>query len=453
MEPLLYLLGVLAAVVGVALSIGLHEVGHLVPAKRFGVKVTQYMVGFGPTLWSRRGRETEYGVKAIPLGGYVRMIGMYPPPDGAPAGAVGRGTTGRFELLSQEARAAAWEEVGPGDEHRVFYRLSVPKKVTIMLGGPVMNLVIAAFAFTMLLVGIGVPTPTTSIATVYPCLPPTMASQAAAQAALAEPARADDEVCPADAPASPAAQAGLVAGERIVAVDGRPVSEWSQLTDVTRNRPGATVLLGIEATDGTTREVDVTLATAWRPVLDEDGLPTDEVVSGGYLGVSPLAEYVAQPISAVPATMWGIAIRSGQALLTLPVRVAELAGDLVAGEERDPRSPVSVVGVGRLSGEVTAAEEPVKAKAATLLSLLAGLNLFLFLFNLVPLLPLDGGHVAGALWEGLRRRVAAIRGRPDPGPVDVSRALPLAYAVGITLIALSSVVILADVINPISIYG
>ncbi|MCU0283536.1 MAG: site-2 protease family protein [Candidatus Nanopelagicales bacterium] len=453
MEPMLYLLGVLAAVVGVALSIGLHEIGHLVPAKRFGVKVTQYMVGFGPTLWSRRRGETEYGVKAIPLGGYVRMIGMYPPPDGAPEGAVGRGTTGRFELLSQEARAAAWEEVGPGDEQRVFYRLSVPRKVTVMLGGPVMNLVIAAFAFTVLLVGIGVPTPTTSIATVFPCVPPAMASEAAARAALDAPADADDEACPSDAPTSPAVQAGLVAGERIVSVNGQPVAEWEQLTDVTRAAPGATVVLGVADAQGTTRETQVELATAWRPVFDEDGLPTDEVVASGYLGVAPLSEYVSQPITSVPGTMWGISVRSAQALLSLPVRVAELAGDLVAGEERDPRSPVSVVGVGRLSGEVTAAEEPVKAKVATLLSLLAGLNLFLFLFNLVPLLPLDGGHVAGALWEGLRRRIAALRGQPDPGPVDVSKALPLAYAVGIALIALSSVVILADVINPISIYG
>jgi Zn-dependent protease len=126
---------------------------------------------------------------------------------------------------------------------------------------------------------------------------------------------------------------------------------------------------------------------------------------------------------------------------------------MVRGAERDPESPVSVVGVGRLSGEVTAADEPIRSKIAILVSLLAGLNLFLFLFNLLPLLPLDGGHVAGAVWEGVRRRMAAIAGRPDPGPVDVATMLPVAYAVGITLILLSSIVILADVINPISIYG
>ena len=452
MEPLLYLLGVVLAIIGIGASIALHEVGHMVPAKRFGVKVTQYMIGFGPTLWSRRGAETEYGIKAIPLGGYVRMIGMYPPPHGAPAGTVGSGTTGRFQMLAEEARAAAWEEVHPGDEGRVFYRQSAPRKVTVMLGGPTMNLLISAALFTLLLVGIGVPTPTTSLAAVYECVPPAMASAEAARAALDEPPGPDDEECPAGATPSPAAEAALQPGDRIVAVNGQDVSEWSQLTDVTRSAPGEQVVLGVESDSGQ-RDVAVTLATAYRPAVDDSGQLTDEIVVTGYLGVAPRTEYVAQPLSAVPQFMWDISVRSAEALLTLPVRVYELARDMVTGQERDPESPVSVIGVGRISGEVAAAEQPVLSKTAALLGLLAGLNLFLFLFNLVPLLPLDGGHVAGAVWEGVRRRIAAWRGLPDPGPVDVSKALPLAYAVGISLIALSSVVILADVFNPISIYG
>jgi membrane-associated protease RseP (regulator of RpoE activity) len=451
MDALLYLLGLLAAAIGIGVSIGLHEVGHLVPAKRFGVKVTQYMVGFGPTIWSRRRGETEYGVKAIPLGGYIRMIGMYPPPKGAPVGAVGRGTTGRFQVLAEEARAAAWEEVAPGDEDRVFFRKSVPRRIGIMLGGPGMNLVLSVVFFTILLVGIGVPTATTTIARVYPCVPPAMASEAAALQALDAPSQTE-ETCPADAPASPATLAGIRAGDEIVSIDGAAVTEWAQLTDVTRASPGDVVVLGVR-TDGTTREIPVTLATAYRPTLDADGLPTDQVAASGYLGVAPEARYVAQPLSTVPSAMWDIAVRSAKALVTLPVRVYELARDMLTGQPRDLESPVSVIGVSRISGEVVAADEPVKAKAAMLISLMAGLNLFLFLFNLIPLLPLDGGHVAGAAWEGLRRRVALWRGQPDPGPVDVSKALPLAYAVGITLIAMSSVVILADVINPISLYG
>jgi membrane-associated protease RseP (regulator of RpoE activity) len=452
METLLYLLGVLAAVIGIAASIGLHEVGHLVPAKRFGVKVTQYMIGFGPTLWSRRRGETEYGVKAIPLGGYIRMIGMFPPPKGAPVGSVGRGTTGRFQVLAEEARAAAWEEVEPQDENRVFFRLSVPRRIVIMMGGPVMNLFLAVLFFGLLLIGIGVPTATTTVAQVFPCVPPAMTSAESARAAVDDPQAARDEACPTSAAPSPAVGAGILPGDRIVSVDGREVTEWADLTEITRARPGGEIQLGLES-GGQEREVEVVLATAYRPTLDESGMPTDQIATSGYLGVAPEARYVAQPIASVPSTMWDITLRSGQALLTLPVRVYDLARDMLAGQERDIESPVSVVGVSRLSGEVVAADEPGKAKVATLVSLMAGLNLFLFLFNLVPLLPLDGGHVAGALWEGLRRRVAQWRGRPDPGPVDVTKALPVAYAVGITLIALSSVVILADVINPISIYG
>ncbi len=452
MDATLFVLGVLLAAAGIAASIGLHEIGHLVPAKRFGVRVTQYMVGFGPTLWSRHRGETEYGVKWIPLGGYIRMIGMYPPPHGAPEGTAGSGTTGRFALLAEEARTHAWEEVRPGDEGRLFYRLPVRRKVVIMLGGPTMNLLISFVLFSVLLIGIGIPTPTTQLARVAQCVPAAMSSEAAAVQAAQDPASATTE-CAAGDPQSPAAAAGLKADDTIVAVDGNPATTWDQVTTVTRARPGGTVELTVADPSGQQRVVTVSVATAYRPVYDQDGLPTEQVERVGYLGIIPQSEYVSQPLSAVPAAMWDLTVRSGQALLALPVRVAELASDLVTGEERDPRSPVSVVGVSRLSGEVAAADEPLKSKAAMLLGLMASLNLFLFLFNLLPLLPMDGGHVAGALWEGLRRWLAKLRGLPDPGPVDVSRALPVAYAVGIALIALSSVVILADLVKPISLYG
>ena len=148
-----------------------------------------------------------------------------------------------------------------------------------------------------------------------------------------------------------------------------------------------------------------------------------------------------------------MSVASAKSLVGFPVRVAQLAGDLATGEARDPNSPVSVVGVGRISGEVAAADEPVKAKATLLLSLLASLNLFLFLFNLIPLLPLDGGHVAGALWEGLRRQLARLRGLADPEPVDMARMLPVTYVVVMVLVAMSAVVILADIVNPIRLFG
>src|SRR5690606_16847189 len=134
--------------VGLGLSIGLHEVGHLVPAKLFGVRVGQYMIGFGPRLWSRRFGETEYGVKVLPLGGFISMSGMYPPSDrSGPA-------KGLFASLVQDARAANDETIAAGSEERVFYRLPVWKRIIVMLGGPAMNLILAIGIFTLMASGI-----------------------------------------------------------------------------------------------------------------------------------------------------------------------------------------------------------------------------------------------------------------------------------------------------------
>jgi len=159
---LLYILGILIIVVGLALSIGLHELGHLIPAKRFGVRVGQYMIGFGPTIFSRMKGETEYGLKAIPLGGYISMSGMY-----APAHEGGRGrtaTTSMFETLVQDDTKA------DDDEGRTFFQLPVFKRVIIMLGGPVMNLLIAVVLYTVILCGFGIAQTTTTIGSVSQCV-------------------------------------------------------------------------------------------------------------------------------------------------------------------------------------------------------------------------------------------------------------------------------------------
>ena len=165
---MLTLLGILIFAVGLLASIALHELGHMAPAKKFGVKVPQYMVGFGPTLWSRKKGETEYGIKGIPLGGYIRMIGMFPP---NPKGVQDREHLGRMGLMIEDARDEVLSEIAPEDEHRTFYRLSVPKKLTVMFGGPFMNLVIATILFTISLSVIGRPEVTTTVSEVIACVP------------------------------------------------------------------------------------------------------------------------------------------------------------------------------------------------------------------------------------------------------------------------------------------
>src|SRR6185312_2476375 len=148
---MLYALGVIIFAVGLLLSIALHEVGHMVPAKKFGVKVTQYMVGFGPTLFSRKKGDTEYGIKAIPLGGYIRMIGMVPP---RADGKVSRWPR-RLATAVEDFRQMSRAEVGPEDEERQFYRLTPGKKMIVMLGGPSMNLLIFLVLFIVLITTLG----------------------------------------------------------------------------------------------------------------------------------------------------------------------------------------------------------------------------------------------------------------------------------------------------------
>jgi len=144
---MLEVVGIVLFAALIAASIALHELGHLVPAKKFGVRVSDYMVGFGPTLWSTVRGETRYGVKWIPLGGYIRMIGMLPPDPADPEGRSRSLSTGRFAALIAQARAASFDEIRPGDENRLFYKLPVHRRVIIMLGGPFMNLVLAFVLF------------------------------------------------------------------------------------------------------------------------------------------------------------------------------------------------------------------------------------------------------------------------------------------------------------------
>ena len=435
---MLELIGILIFAVLIAASIALHEVGHLLPAKRYGVKVTEYMIGFGPTVWSTTRGETRYGAKAIPLGGYIRMIGMLPP---AKDGTARTMTTGRFAAMVSDARQQSADEILPGEEGRAFYRLPVRKRVVVMLGGPTMNLLLAFLLFGIVLVGIGLPEPTMQIQTIAACTP--TAGQPTGQPL-------PSGSCPTGTEPSPASVAGLEPGDTILAIDGVPATDWSETTAWIRAHPGEQASFTVERA-GAEIEVPVTIATAVRPVFDADGNPTEEFVTAGYVGVGPEFAWVSQPVTAVPGYMWDLTVRSVTALVMLPVRLFELVTDtLIGGGERAIDSPVSVVGVSRIGGDVAAMDEPITAKAATFLGLAASLNLFLFLFNLLPVLPLDGGHVAGALYEAGRRRLARLRGRPDPGPVDVARLLPVAYVVAGTLMAMAVVVIWADLVKPIS---
>ncbi|HEU4807244.1 MAG TPA: site-2 protease family protein [Homoserinimonas sp.] len=437
---LLYIFGILVVFVGLALSIALHEIGHLVPAKLFGVKVGQYMVGFGPTLWSKRRGETEYGVKAIPLGGYISMAGMYPP---IAEGGKGRtASTGFFQTLVQDARTANAETIPAGEDARTFYRLPVWKRVIIMLGGPFMNLVIAVVLFTVVLSGFGVQQVTTTIGSVNECL---------------LPATSERQTCEPGDPVAPGAEAGIRPGDTLISINGTEVETWQQATEFIRTSPGEPLTIVVDR-DGVQKNLTATpYLTEWYVAAEDGSAKTDaagEPVTEeiGMLGISAAWELEPQPVTAVlPAVGENIAAVTN-IILNLPQRLIDVAEAAFGPGERDPNGPMSVVGVGRIAGEISSVDTiPIAERASYLIGLIGSVNIALLIFNLIPLMPLDGGHVAGALWEGIRRFFAKLFKRRDPGPVDAAKLIPVTFTVVILLGGMSLLLIYADIVKPISI--
>jgi len=412
----------------IMVSIALHEIGHLVPAKIFGVKVTQYFVGFGRTIWSRKRGETEYGFKLFPLGGYVRLVGMYPPEKQSDK------PKGWLTRLADRARSYEYEEITPADDGRLFHQKPVWQKVIVMLGGPAMNLLLAFLIFLGINLFHGTWQLTLNVTVVNDCVIPVGRTPATCQ---------DGD------PQTPAKQAGVMVGDKVVAFNGHRVSTWDELTDLIRaNRDGAATLT-VER-DGRTMELP-TVNTIIQSVPDR--LDPTSRVEAGFLGVSPSRELVRGGVIETAGQMWNITRMSLVALASFPVRVWNVGVGLATGAERDINSPISVVGASRVAGEIAVADSvPIQDRVASWLSLLGSVNLFVALLNLVPLLPLDGGHIAGALYEALRRGLARLRGKSDPGPVDTAKMLPVAYLVGGFLLIGGVVLILADIISPIKLF-
>ena len=427
---MLVVLGILIFFVGLLVSIAWHELGHLAAAKMFGIKVTQYMVGFGRTVWSRKTGDTEYGLKAVPFGGYIRMIGMFPPKKDEEYGRAA--SSAPWRVMIEDAREAAAEEVTPQDAHRQFYQRSPWKRIVVMAGGPFMNLILAIGLFAGILMGYGAQEPTTTIATVSECVLPADAR--------------DTENCPAGAPPSPAAAAGFKPGDKILEFDGRPYKSWDEMRLAIRDSRGSVPVV-IER-DGQRQTLHPTLMQSEQYKLD--GSRETETV--GFLGLAPTSVLVQQDVGAVAERFGEIITLTVQKVLQLPQRVPDLV-NAIAGGEREQDSPVGIVGASRIGGEVLSYDEAsVDERLIIMLNLLAGVNLSLFVLNMLPILPLDGGHIAGAVWESIRRGFAKLFRRADPGPFDTARLMPLAYAVSLLFIAYSLLVLVADIVNPVTLF-
>ena len=431
-ETLSYLSGILFILLGIAISIAIHELGHLWPAKRFGVKVTKYMIGFGPTLYSKQIGETEYGIKAIPLGGYIAMLGMYPPAKKPET------KKGFFKDMISQARLAHSEYETPKDKNRKFYQLPVHKRMIVMFGGPFMNLVLGVLLTAIALSGFGIYQNSLKISAVSVCL-----DTESSDCAVADQ--------------TPAFVAGLKAGDEVVSVAGQKISNWNEVRDLLSVNPTAQFEL---LRDGQQVSATVTAVLQPRPVFDDLGNPVlDENGEITYrqqpfLGVFLTPDRKPLPLTqSLEASGQNIA-QIGQLILRLPQEVVEVTGVMLTGAERDPNGPISIVGIGQVAGEVAANDQAdFVDKFATGIQILGSLNFALFVFNMIPLLPLDGGHIAGGVYESIKRGLYRVAGRKDPGPADTALLMPITYFVFILLLAVSALLITADLLNPISIFG
>lgn len=389
-----FALGVVIFVVALLVSVMLHEAGHFATAKKFGMKVTQFFVGFGQTLWSRRKGETEYGVKAIPAGGFVKIVGM-----------------------------TDLEEVDEADEPRSFRRQPGWQRMIVLSAGSFTHFALAFVLMFAVAVGIGLATPTTSVQTVGACVPSSLTA-----------------ACKAGEPASPAKKAGLQPGDTIVSVAGHPARSWGQMGKVIREQPTGVPVAIVVRRDGKQSTLHASLASI-------PGRP------GAYLGISPVVQYQRSgPLGAAAyagSTFGQITVSTGKLAAHLPQSVTDVFAKNRASTQGG--QVASVVGVADVSGQVLA--EPIgwQAKASLILLLIASVNVFVGLFNLLPLLPLDGGHLAVVIFERVRAWLARLRGRPDPGLVDMRRLIPVSVGVFALLVGYGLLLIMADILNPLHI--
>jgi membrane-associated protease RseP (regulator of RpoE activity) len=442
-ETLWYVGGIVFVALGIGLSIGLHELGHLWPAKKFGIKVPTYAIGFGPTLFKFKRGETTYAIKLIPLGGYISMIGMYPPEKSAgprkkqaPEGS----KRGFFADMIFSARNAHSEHVTAADKNRMFYQLPIWKRMIIMFGGPFMNLILGIVLMVLVISGIGTTQQSTTIAQVMPCV-------------IVE-ARDVNECTDLD-PASPAFASGLSAGDRIISVNGVEIKSSADLSsNLTAGRLAA--LLIEPAGTHASKTVAVTPVSAFRAKIDQSGNPVMgvdgqvEFEQRAVIGIIFGTERVPQPLTtALGQSAFGLG-QVGQMIMTLPQQLTDVAVSTFNGQERNPNGAVSVVGIGQISGEISANNQiNLIDKLSVGLSILASLNFALFGFNMLPLLPLDGGHIAGGVYEWIKRGIFRVLRKPAPGPVDTALLMPATWFIFIVLMAMSALLIIADLVNPI----
>ena len=386
--------GILFFIAAILFVVMVHETGHFLVAKLFGFKATKFFLGFGPTLWSTQRGETEYGVKAFPLGGFVKIVGMSP-----------------------------YEEIEPEDEPRSYPNKPRWQRALLLVAGSATHWVVALILLMIVAVGLGIPRISTEIARVVEETP--------------------------DGAVTAASLSDLQEGDRIIATGGQEVSEWGEVVAYIEARGNETGAFTIER-EGEVMELQIPLGRAI--TRDEEivaaAAPGDDIREprpgeklAGFLGVSPEGKVErVGPIEGVKfsgSTTWLFTVRSITSLddVFAPVFNGELWRSLGEEGERDAEGAVGLVGAGRVAGAAAQA-----GMYAELLSFIAGLTIFIGLMNLLPLPPLDGGHLAVLLWEKITGK-----------EVDVRKLIPVAAVVIAFFLVLFVAVLYLDLARPIKV--
>ncbi|AGG67140.1 M50 family metallopeptidase [Corynebacterium callunae] len=401
-----YLFGVVLFFLGIALTIALHEWGHYITAKAFGMKVRRFFIGFGPTIYSKQRGETVYGLKAVPVGGFCDIAGM-----------------------------TAQDELDPADQARAMYLKPWWQRIIVLSGGVIMNVIIGFLVLYAVAVSSGIPNPnvdTTATVDTVQCVPATQLSQTELSSCTG---------------VGPAGEAGIKSGDRILAVNGEETADFTAVRDAVMSLPGQTATLTVER-EGELFDVDLQVAEVTR--LTTDG---SEVTVGavGMTSLPPTDVYKKYgPVEGLGATAQfsGDMLQSTlEGLKEFPAKIPGVVASIF-GAERDVESPMSVVGASRIGGEFVE-----RSMWDMFLMMLASLNFFLALFNLVPLPPLDGGHIAVVLYEKVRDLFRKMRGLAPAGPADYTKLMPITVTVAAILMTVGGLVIVADIVNPIRLFG
>ena len=391
------IIGVLAFIIALLLSVMIHEFGHYITAKKYGMRVSEFFLGFGKRLWSFTRGETEFGIKAIPAGGYCRIEGM-----------------------------TATDEMPPGEESRAFFKANSGRKLVVLGAGSFLHFVLGFIILLIIFAGIGTAKPTTTISEISSCVPRLNAA------------------CADTDPKSPALIAGLQAGDVITSLNGVPVNNWAKDVEVIRTSAGKELVIEFER-NGQAQSISVMAAT--------------RIIEGkeyGFLGIVNEFELVRDaPFTSIKNSAlvsWDFISGAVKAIISLPSKIPALWGATVSGTERDPNGLVGIVGVAQVTGQAASTDGlSASERFQTFLLIIASLNFFVGVFNLLPILPLDGGHMAVAIADEVRALFARIRGKARPEGINVNKLAPFTMVVFVLLAALTVLLLAADIVNPIQV--